>query len=113
MVNKKEQDIIKQKLFKKLLFENCFWSYDMTKTEMIDDNMLILKTLIHLDIEDINLLFLVFSKEKIKKIWREEMAIQGEYYYTLNLFLAWFYFGVKKPSSYLKMIETKRLNQFV
>ncbi|MDR3119172.1 MAG: hypothetical protein LBU44_07135 [Mediterranea sp.] len=112
MVSKSEQDSIKKKLFKKLLDENRFWSYDMAGVETINDDMLILKTLIHLDMADIDLLFLIYPSGKIKKVWREQLAIQGDYYRSLNLFLAWFYFGIKKPSSYLKMIETKRLNSF-
>lgn len=113
MVNKNERDIIKNQLYKKLIEENCFWSFDMTEVEMVNDDMLILKTLIHLDLIDIDLLFLIYPKEKIKKVWREQMAIQGEYYYSLNLFFAWFYFSIKRPSSYLKMIESKHINSFV
>jgi len=106
----KQKDEIKRELFQKLTDEHCFWSYDMTGVEMIPDDMLILKTLIHLDMDEIDLLFQLWPKKKIKRVWREQMVTQGDYYRTLNLFLAWWYFDVKMPARYLQTIETKRLN---
>ena len=113
MVGKKEKEDIKRILFDKLIAEKSFWSYDMTGIDMVSDEILILKTLIHLDMHEIDLLFCVFPSSKIKKVWREQMAIQGEYYYSLNLFLAWYYFDIKRPKQYLKTVETKHLNIFV
>jgi hypothetical protein len=86
----------------------------MTGIDMVSDEILILKTLIHLDMHEIDLLFFFFfPSSKIKKVWREQMAIQGEYYYSLNLFfLAWYYFDIKRPKQYLKTVETKHLNIF-
>ena len=111
--DKKEKEDIKRILFDKLIAEKSFWSYDMTGIDMVSDEILILKTLIHLDMHEIDLLFCVFPSSKIKKVWREQMAIQGEYYYSLNLFLAWYYFDIKRPKQYLKTVETKHLNIFV
>ena len=107
MVGKKEKEDIKRILFDKLIAEKSFWSYDMTGIDMVSDEILILKTLIHLDMHEIDLLFCVFPSSKIKKVWREQMAIQGEYYYSLNLF------DIKRPKQYLKTVETKHLNIFV
>ncbi len=103
---------IRKELFQKLLEEKAFWSYDMDNVEKINDRMLIVKTLVHLDLQEIDKLFEVFSFELIKKIWREELAISGEYYHTLNRFLAWWYFKIKEPDKYLKSVETRHLNSF-
>ena len=113
MVCKSEKEIIKKIIFEKLLEENSFWSYDMSRIDIIPDDMLIIKTLLHLDLHEIDLLFCVFPEMKIKKVWREQIVIQGDYYRSLNLFLAWYYFGIKKPKQYLKMIETKYLNSCI
>ena len=91
-----------------------YWSYDHStiSAKNIPDEILITKTLIYLDIEDINLLFHYYKPDFIKKVWREHVAIQGDYLRTLNQFLAWYYFNIKKPGRYLKTIETKRIKQY-
>lgn len=113
MVAKNEREEIKKIIFDKLLEENSFWSYNMEGIAMVSDEMLIIKTLIHLDLHEIDLLFCIFPESKIKKVWREQIVIQGDYYRSLNLFLAWYYFKIKKPKQYLKMIETKLFNSYI
>ena len=49
--------------------------------------MLIEKTLLHLDLEEINQLFLVYPFKKIKQVWLDYLIPQEEYLYTLNRFL--------------------------
>lgn len=98
---------IKQFLFKKLVDERAFWSYDMSAVTSIPDDMLIAETLIHLDIEEINLLFKVFSKQKIKSVWLDQLVVQGKYYGDMNRLYAWFYFDIKKPERYLKSMITR------
>ena len=48
-------DVIKQELLSKLRQEHCFWSYNEDSIKDIPDDMLIEKTLLHLDLEEINL----------------------------------------------------------
>ena len=105
---------IKKILLKELKNNHVFWSYNNAKITIrsISDEMLIQKTLTHLDIKEINLLFHYYKPNFIKKVWREQMAIQGDYLRTLNRFLAWYYFDIKKPDKYLKTIETKRLKHY-
>jgi len=105
---------IKKNILKKLKNENIFWSYNPAKINIknISDEVLIQKTLTHLDIEDIDLLFYYYKYDFIKKVWREQMAIQGDYMRSLNRFLAWYYFDIKKPDRYLKTIETKHFKQY-
>jgi hypothetical protein len=105
---------IKKILFQRLVDGNYFWSYDLEGVtgDNISDEFLISQTLLHLDITDINLLFSYYKQAFIKKIWREQIAIHGDYYRTLNVFYAWYYFKIKRPERYLKMIETKHWNKY-
>ena len=98
---------IKEKLYRKLLTVNAFWSFDMSNQKSIPDTVVITKTIVHLDIDEINLLFKVFPKNTIKKIWREELVIKGNYYKDINRLMAWMYFDIKKPDQYIKTIITK------
>lgn len=106
---------IKRILFRKLLNEHCFWSYDMADKKVADipDDILISKVLEHLDMEEINMLICYYGKEYVKRVWREQMVIQGDYLYTLNRFLAWYCFGIKRPDQYIKTVVTKHINSFV
>lgn len=106
---------IRHNLFEKLKEEHAFWSYDtaaMSESAIADDQLIAL-TMRHLDLPEINLLFTIFPKQKIKKAWRELLVPEGEYLYTLNRFFAWYYFGSKKPDSYLKAIQTRHLNNIL
>lgn len=103
---------IQTQLLTKLISNHRFWSYDMQKSVDIPDELLIEKTLIYLDIDDINLLFKAFSYKKIKQVWLERLVIQGAYYARLNRLLAWMYFGIKKPDIYLKKNENKHLKNY-
>ncbi len=67
--------------------------------------------LIHLDLDEINLLFEIYPYKKIKKAWIENVVAQGERYFTLNKFLAWYYFKMKRPGAYVRSIETRVLNK--
>lgn len=101
-----------QQLISKLALGNRFWSYDVHKSKMIPDEVLIEKTLLYLDIDDINLLFATYPYKKIKQVWLAQIAIQGSYYARLNKLLAWMYFGIKNPEIYLKRVENKHLKMY-
>ena len=96
----------------KLVQTNRFWSFDKGKNEFVSDDVLIEKTLIYLDIDEIDLLFSLYSYKKIKQVWRSRVAVQGDFYARLNRFLAWMYFGIKNPDRYLKAIETNQLKKY-
>lgn len=55
-----------------------------------------------LDIDVINLLFKIYDKVFLKKVWEERILRQEPYYHGLNRFFAWFYFGIKDPDEYKK-----------
>jgi hypothetical protein len=90
----------KQILFEKLREKNAFWSYE--NVNEIDDELLVEKVLLMLDIDDINMLFKIYGKEFLKKVWEERILRQEPYYYGLNRFFAWFYFGISDPDEYIK-----------
>ena len=104
-------DGIKQDLLAKLKQEHCFWSYDESSVQDIPDDMLIEKTLLCLDLKEINSLFRIFPFRKIKKVWLEHLVPQGEYLYTLNRFFAWYYFKAKNPDAYVKSMATRHFNK--
>ena len=101
---------MKDFLCNKLRREGFFWSYDNENPGIISDDIIIEKTLIHLDYTDYQYLFSIYPKAKIKKVWISNIATLGAYYYTLNYFIAWFCFGIKNPKRYLNRIENQLLN---
>ena len=96
---------------KKLIDQNCYWSFDMRADTYVPDEILIEKTLLYLDIDDINQLFSIYPYQKIKQVWRERLVIQGHYYKRLNKLLAWLYFDVKNPEKYIKTTITQHINK--
>lgn len=61
---------IKQILFEKLIKRNAFWSY--ADVREIDDELLVEKVMLILDIDDINDLFSVFDKGFIRRVWKKK-----------------------------------------
>ena len=57
---------LKRKLVEKLLEANAFWSYCHVCAEIIPDEKLIEKTFITLDLSDIALLFVLYSRDYIR-----------------------------------------------
>ena len=103
----------KTHLVRRLKDQKPFWSYDMQDVAEVPDEILIEKTLLYLDIDEINLLFRLFPVRKIKQVWLNRLVVQGEYYGRLNKFLAWMYFDIKKPESYLKRMENRHLKNLL
>lgn len=103
---------IKSRLLEQLREENAFWSYapESVTLENVRDEQLIALTMRHLDLDEIKLLFNIFSFKTIKNAWKTLLVPEGEYLYTLNRFFAWYYFKAKKPDAYLKSLQTRRLN---
>jgi hypothetical protein len=104
------QSPIKKQLLAKLKQEHCLWSYTEDTVSNISDDILIEKTLLHLDLEDIDQLFKIYSFHKVKRVWLDHLIPQEEYLYTLNRFFAWYYFNVKNPDRYIKSMITRYYN---
>ena len=101
----------KEILSKKLIERKSFWSVKINQE--IPDDILIEKTLIYLDIDDINKLFNLYPAKKIKQVWLKRIVIQDDFYHTMNRFLAWMYFDIKNPDHYLKTAISKHFKQLV
>ncbi|MBR1800084.1 MAG: hypothetical protein IJ767_01105 [Bacteroidaceae bacterium] len=104
---------LKQDLMTQLKQEKCFWSFNKASVQDIPDDVLIEKVLVYLDLKDIDKLFSLYSFKRVKQVWLNELVPQQEYYHTLNRFLAWWYFGIKKPDAYLKAMNTRHLNKWL
>ena len=102
---------IRSYLMEKLRQEHCLWSYDIDSVRDMPDDMLIELVMLYLDINEINLLFRIFSYKKMKRAWIENLVAQGERYYNLNYFFAWYYFHAKRPRCYVKAMATRQLNK--
>lgn len=117
MITKDKDKIyeIKRLLFEQLKEENAFWSYEPSSVVLgnINDEHLIALTMRYLDLDEIKLLFSIFSFKKIKGAWKKLLVPEGEYLYTLNRFFAWYYFKAKNPDAYLKSLQTRHLNAII
>jgi plasmid maintenance system antidote protein VapI len=102
---------LRKKLIGELLKINAFWSYTGVSEANIQDEELIEKTFIYLDLKDISKLFELYPREYTQKVWREKMAIQGDYLFNLNVMIALYYFGIRQPEKYLKRIEHNHIKQ--
>ncbi len=87
--------------------------YDLSKMKYISDEALIEHVLLYLDIDDINKLFPLFGYKKVKRVWLDRVAPQGEMFRTFNILYAWYYFGAKRPEAYVKSIETRHINKLM
>ena len=104
---------LKRELVKKLLKVNAFWSYGNVSADNIPDEELIEKTFITLDLSDIAFLFELYQRDYIRKVWRNNMVVQGDYLFNLNVMIALYYFDIKQPEKYLKRVEREHLKQLL
>ena len=104
---------IRNHLCKELVSKNAFWSYDVKSFESIPDEEIIEKCFTILDMDDIDLMFELYPRKRIQQVWKERMAIQGEYMQMLNIMIAMYYFGIKEPEKYLARIERQHINNLL
>lgn len=102
---------VKTYLMEKLKQEHCLWSYEGDSIQDIPDDVLVELVMLYLDIEEIDLLFRLFDYKTVKRAWIENVVAQGERYYNLNYFFAWYYFNAKQPRRYVKAMATRQLNK--
>ncbi len=114
MCNKEKDKIkdVKYLLLEKLKEEKAFWSFPEEKVSVdtIKDDQLIALTMRYLDLDEISLLFDIYTYRKVKNAWKKILVPEGEYLYTLNRFFSWYYFKARKPDSYLKSLQTRHTN---
>ena len=98
----------KRFLWEQLEKSGCAWSY-AKNPETINDDLLIEKALIYSEFEDLHLLRELYSMSYLRKIWRERLVSQGEYYGIINWLLAAMFFNINNPDKYLKRYGKPRL----
>ena len=107
---------LRKHLYESLVAKNAFWSYKAQAVERIPDKLFIEKCLMTLDEQDIELLFELFPRKRIRSVWRERMAIQGDHMLALNVAIATKYFGIKEPEKYLaraEQLQTQKLLKYI
>lgn len=110
---KERKQSIRNHLCEQLVAKNAFWSYDVKSFDAIPDEELIEKCFTALDIDDIDLMFEIYPRKHIQHVWRNKMAIQGEYMQRLNIMIAMYYFGIKEPEKYLAKAEKQHINKIL
>jgi plasmid maintenance system antidote protein VapI len=104
---------LRKHLYEQLIAKNAFWSYRAQSMERIPDKVFIEKCLMTLDETDIELLFELFPRKRIQRVWRERMAIQGDHMLEINTLIASKYFGIKEPKKYLARAEQMQNNKLL
>ena len=102
---------LKHYLIKRLKKENAFWSYNQKSIKDVPDDILVELVMLHLDLDDIDKLFELYSSKQIKAMWIKNVVALGERYYVLNRFFAWYYFRAKRPGAYVKSMATRELKK--
>lgn len=108
-----QKEDIKPYLIERLKQVNAFWSYNVDTIKDVPDSILVELVFLHLDLDDIDKLFEIYSSRFIKKAWIENVVPLGDRYYVLNKFFAWYYFHVKRPGAYVKSMETRHINKIM
>jgi len=111
------KDLIKDQLYKFLINrlhqEHAFWPYDISGINQIPDDVLIEKVLLHLDIDDIKILFKLYPKTKIQRVWKDKMLAQEPLYHGLNRLYSFLLFDIKHPDRYIRYYKNKRYKQVI
>ncbi|MDR0955306.1 MAG: helix-turn-helix domain-containing protein [Rikenellaceae bacterium] len=108
---RKYKQKLREELVGELLKINAFWSYSDVLAADIPDEELIEKVFTYLDLRDIAKLFELYPREYIRKVWRERMAVQGDYLFNLNVMIALYYFDIRQPEKYLRRVEREYIKQ--
>lgn len=87
-------------LIEQLKSQNVLWSYDLSRTDDLPDEVLMEETLLHGDVDQLKLLFSIFPAEGLQAFW-EEKLVPHERYRRINHYLGLFFFEVPDISSFL------------
>ena len=98
-------------LIERLKQQHMLWSYENDSIQDIPNDVLVELVMLYLDIEEINMLFQLLGYKAVKRAWIENVVAQGERYYNLNYFFAWYYFHAKQPRRYVKAMATRQFNK--
>ncbi|NDV59616.1 hypothetical protein [Bacteroides sp. 519] len=104
---------IKRELFDSLKKNHALWSFEKPKLSEISDELLIEKVLLHLDIQDINKLFLIFPKTRIKNVWINSIIPLEPQYHSYNILFSTLYFDIKNPHRYIKVKTNQHIKSLL
>lgn len=91
----------KQDLTQYLYEIGALWSYKINSDTVLPDRELIAKSLTYLELEDMWMLWDIYSEEYIRKVWEEDMLPQNEAYMGItNRIVAYVLFHVKDYETY-------------
>ena len=85
----------------------ALWSYRINYDTILSDKELIVKSLTYLELEEMDLIFDIFSYEIVRQVWIEEM-LPSEYDTILNKRLAYLVFDVKNFKKFKEEICGKK-----
>jgi hypothetical protein len=88
----------KEILFAHLKKNRVFWNIQVNDDLIKEDDLIIEKTLRHLEVEDINLLFEIYPNKQIYRVWKETLLCNPKME-SLNLFLALYYFNFSREDA--------------
>jgi len=107
----KKQKILRV-LFEKAKNKNLFWSFSKdVKLEEVGDNLLIETILKYGDFEDIKLLFVIFNRKKLLKVWTNNL-IGDKRFEKTNYLLARIFFNIPWDFVLKKSEENVRYKKF-
>lgn len=98
----------KKLLWRRLENNGCAWSY-VKKPKTIDDELLIEKSLLYLEFEELHKLNEIYPMHYLREVWRKRLVSQGAYYDIVNRLLAAMFFDIKNPDRYLKRYGKPRM----
>lgn len=105
----KHQDIqlpssLKHEILVKVKDNGGLWSYDGIPSSL-DDDRIIEEGLRHLDLEDMGLLFKLWSYSHIKRVWKQRLVSEGRRTNILNALLGMMFFKIDDQNidQYLKI----------
>ena len=101
----KRQEIVdmqgrRRAVLEKVKAAGGLWSYQGIP-EHLDDDSIIEAALVHMELEDLPILYRIWSKSHLKRVWKERLVSQGKRMNILNYILAVKIFGVRHPDKYL------------
>ena len=99
-IHKDMFQIQKHSILEKIKSNGGLWSYDGVP-DNLDEDAIIEAALMHLDLEDMSLVFQIWSRSHVKRVWKERMVSQGGRLGILNYILAVKVFAVNNPEKYL------------
>lgn len=91
----------KQQILLKVKENGGLWSYNAIPKSIPEDDI-IEEALRHLEFEDMHIIFEIWSKAHIKRVWRERLVSEGKRMNIINTLLGILFFDIKDIDKYLE-----------